>query len=90
MSRGVDVKVASGVAALGETIKGHAWVIARVNGVKYLLESTVKPQSLMQHPPYVTSTLKQYLPRWLVDRESMHILPIGNKFTQSYWGGAWQ
>jgi predicted transglutaminase-like cysteine proteinase len=89
ISRGFEAKVAMGMATHGKKVEGHAWVVVRVNAVEYLLESTVKPQSLMQHPPYVTSTLKQYLPRWLVDRDSMYVLRKGSQFISSYWGGEW-
>jgi hypothetical protein len=69
LSRGIEARVATGKTSDGE---GHAWCLAQIDGIQYLLETTTLPNP--QIPPYVTTLAPEYKPRYLFDREKIYFL----------------
>ena len=69
MSRGYTVRVALGrYGDLGQ----HAWVIAKVDGIDYLLEST-EGHPNPDKPPYISDVGTRYMPETLFDRNAIYV-----------------
>lgn len=69
ISRGIEARVATGKTAEGE---GHAWCVARVDGVQYILETTALPDP--EQPPLVSEMQGAYKPHYLFDRQGIYFL----------------
>lgn len=68
IARGFDARVALGhYAERG----GHAWVIVRLEGRTYLLEST-NPEADTSRPPLLEEVGSRYVPDSTIDREGFH------------------
>jgi predicted transglutaminase-like cysteine proteinase len=67
LSRGFEARVAVG-HALGQG--GHAWVVVRLDGHQYLLESTLNDAP--QNPPEPELVRDQYQPHYLFDHNSLY------------------
>jgi hypothetical protein len=82
LARGHQVRVALG--HFGD-MGGHAWVICRVDGVDYLLESTEAPPSA-DKPPYVSDVGARYVPDTLFDRDAIYVrAKPKERFGGDYW-----
>lgn len=69
ISRGFNARVALGrYGDLGQ----HAWVVTRVDGIDYLLESTEGHPS-PEKPPYLADVGARYVPETLFDREALYV-----------------
>lgn len=66
-------------------IGGHAWCVAKVDNIDYLLESTAgKPDST--HPPYAADVGDRYVPEILFDRDAIYIRTYPKaKWDGDYW-----
>lgn len=83
ISRGIEAKVATGKTKEGE---GHAWCVARIDGVQYILETTALPDP--ENPPLAAELWSEYLPRYLFDRDGIYFLKNENDMAvHDYWGG---
>lgn len=84
ISRGFHARVALGVLSDGDgRSSGHAWVVCRLDGIDYLLESTNFDVNF-KLPPTVASFGHLYSPRMLFDRD--HIYFRKNEgWTPDYW-----
>ena len=83
ISRGIEAKVATGKTKEGE---GHAWCVARIDGVQYILETTALPDP--ENPPLASKLWGEYLPRYLFDRRGIYFLNNENATAvHDYWGG---
>jgi hypothetical protein len=82
LSKGLQVRVALG--HYGD-MGGHAWCVAKVDGVDYLLESTEGPPN-PNKPPYVTDLGSRYVPDTLFDRDAIYVRSNPReKFNGDYW-----
>jgi predicted transglutaminase-like cysteine proteinase len=64
---------------------GHAWVVVRLDGTDYLLESTEGPPNLEQ-PPYVSDVGARYVPDTLFDRDAIYVrAKPRDRFNGDYW-----
>jgi predicted transglutaminase-like cysteine proteinase len=79
MQRGLRVRVA--VGRYGD-MGGHAWCVARVDNIDYLLEST-EGQPDPAKPPYVTDIGSRYVPDVLFDRDALYVRSV----PKSRWNG---
>ncbi|MGK0186542.1 MAG: putative transglutaminase-like cysteine proteinase [Verrucomicrobiales bacterium] len=86
ISRGIEAKVATGKTKDGE---GHAWCVARIDGVQYILETTALPDP--ENPPLADELRNEYQPRYLFDRYGIYFLADErNSEVSDYWGkGVW-
>jgi hypothetical protein len=79
IKRNISARVAIG--RYGD-IGGHAWCVAKVDNIDYLLESTAgKPDS--NHPPYAADVGDRYIPEVLFDRDAIYI----RNSTKAKWDG---
>ena len=82
LSRGFQVRVALG--HYGD-MGGHAWCIARIDGIDYLLESTEGPPDPSK-PPYVSDVGARYVPDTLFDRDAIYVrAKPKERFDGDYW-----
>ncbi|MEZ5325016.1 MAG: hypothetical protein R3F19_08125 [Verrucomicrobiales bacterium] len=82
ISRGIEAKVATGKTKEGD---GHAWCVARIDGVQYILETTALPDP--ENPPLASKLWGDYFPRYLFDRQGIYFLTSENETdVQDYWG----
>lgn len=69
MARGFTARVVLGrYGDLGQ----HAWVVAKVDGIDYLLESTEGHPS-PDKPPYISDVGGRYVPETLFDRDAIYV-----------------
>lgn len=81
ISRGIEAKVATGKTKDGQ---GHAWCVARIDGVQYILETTTLPDP--ENPPLAENLWEEYRPRYLFDRDGIYFLADEDETTVSdYW-----
>lgn len=82
LARGFQTRVVIGTydAARGP----HAWVVVRLDGNDYLLESTEFPFN-MQRPPLQEEAGSRYKPELLFDRLAIFIPKINAKWHGDYW-----
>ena len=86
ISRGIEAKVATGKTEDGE---GHAWCVARIDGLQYILETTALPDP--DNPPLASKLWEQYQPRYLFDRKGLYFLKnehetmVDDYWAQSLW-----
>jgi transglutaminase-like putative cysteine protease len=88
LSRGFQARVALGrYAERG----GHAWVVVRLDGKDYLLEST-EGTSGAQRPPLLAEVGSRYVPELLFDPLALFIRTQPNEpWNGDFWGDAtWQ
>ncbi len=82
ITRGYQVRVALG--HYGD-MGGHAWCVAKVDGVDYLLESTEGPPDANK-PPYVSDVGARYVPDTLFDRDAIFVrAKPKDRFNGDYW-----
>lgn len=70
IARGYEARVALG--KYGD-IGGHAWVVVRLDGLEYLLESTSEGHPDLDHPPLVSRMGSRYIPEVQFDRWSLYV-----------------
>lgn len=82
ISRGFDVRVALGrFGDMGQ----HAWCVARVDGIEYLLEST-EGHPDPEKPPYATDLGSRYVPETIFDRDAIYVRSHPKeRFDGVYW-----
>ncbi len=80
IARGYEARVALG--KYGD-IGGHAWVVVRLDGQEYLLESTAEGNPDFDQPPLVSRVGSRYVPDVLFDRWSIHVRAT----PKQAWGG---
>jgi predicted transglutaminase-like cysteine proteinase len=90
ISRGIEAKVALGYVIQGVQAGGHAWVVARIDGTDYLLESTEKPEDLPSTIPQVKMSRDQYVPFMLLERGAYYVLRKGSRYDGNCWSNNWQ
>ena len=83
IARGFEARVALG--KYGD-IGGHAWCVVRLDGMEYLLESTVEGNPDFNSPPLVSRIGSRYVPEVLFDR--WHIY-TRNSNRQTWNGDYW-
>ena len=83
MSRGFEVRVALGrYGDMGQ----HAWCVAKVDGIDYLLESTEGSPN-PDKPAYAADVGSRYVPDLLFDRTHLYVrAKPRERFDGSYWG----
>ncbi len=82
-ARGYDARVALG--KYGD-IGGHAWVVVRLDGLEYLLESTSEGNPDLDHPPLVSRMGSRYIPEVQFDRWSLYVRAARHQPWQGdYW-----
>ncbi|MBL9116953.1 MAG: hypothetical protein JNJ83_18245 [Verrucomicrobiaceae bacterium] len=82
LARGYQVRVALG--HYGD-MGGHAWCVAKVGGIDYLLESTEGPPDPAK-PPYVADIGNRYVPDTLFDRDAIYVRTNPrDRFNGDYW-----
>ncbi len=82
IARGFEARVALGrFAERG----GHAWVVVRLEGEDYLLEST-EGASYATRPPLLAETGARYVPEVLFDRDAYYSRPSPKRlWNNDYW-----
>ncbi len=70
LARGFEARVALG--KYGD-IGGHAWVVVRLDGLEYLLESTSEGHPDLDHPPLVSRIGSRYIPEVQFDRWHFYV-----------------
>lgn len=82
ISRGFDVRVVLGrYGDLGQ----HAWCVARVDGIEYLLEST-EGHPDPGKPPYASDLGARYVPETMFDRDAIYVRSQPKaRFDGAYW-----
>jgi len=82
ISRGFEARVSVGrFAERG----GHAWVVSRLEGREYLLEST-NPNPDITHEPIVAEVGSRYVPEMQFDREAIYVRKSPqDRFDGDYW-----
>jgi len=78
-SRGFEVRVALG--HYGEN-GGHAWVVVRLEGKVYLLEST-NPKADVSHAPLASDVGARYVPDVMFDGQALY----ARRYPEHPWGG---
>jgi hypothetical protein len=63
---------------------GHAWVVVRLEGKEYLLESTM-PDSKSAAPPLASEVGSRYIPEAMLDYDTIHV----RKSPRSLWEGGY-
>jgi len=88
ISRGFDARVVIGKA--GPQREGHAWVVVLVEGIAYLIESTMEPPPA-GYSPTVMLLGKNYFPEAMFDRETIYF-PRDPRipFDGDYWSSNWR
>jgi len=83
LSRGFEVRVALGrYGDMGQ----HAWCVAKVDGIDYLLESTEGSPN-PDKPAYAADVGSRYVPDLLFDRTHIYVrAKPRERFDGSYWG----
>ncbi len=85
ISRGIEARVALGYLSEEDgTTTGHAWVVARIDGIDYLLEST-EHEIADDVVPLVTELGSKYAPHVLFDRETVYFRDGKKGWTPDYW-----
>ena len=80
-SRGFEARVALGrYSERG----GHAWVVVRLEGKEYLLESTM-PDSKSAAPPLASEVGSRYIPEAMLDYDTIHV----RKSPRAPWDGGY-
>jgi|MDTC01.2.fsa_nt_gb hypothetical protein len=79
--RGIEARV-----VIGETssLLGHAWCVARVQGITYLLETTLSAKDGRPLRP-VVETKDEYRPDYQFDREHLYFRQSHKAWITDYW-----
>lgn len=84
LSRGYEARVAIG--SYDATRSTHAWVVVRLEGNDFVLESTEFPLT-RQQPPLVRESGSRYAPELLFDRLAIYSpKKSGDELRLDYWG----
>ena len=83
IARGYEARVALG--KYGD-IGGHAWVVVRLDGLEYLLESTSEGHPDFDQPPLVSRMGSRYIPEVQFDRWHLYVRSTRHQPWQGdYW-----
>ncbi len=87
ITRGFEARLALGKM----NGQGHAWVVVRLDGRTYLLESTSEPPSTTSEMPLVSASYDAYTPEQLVDPSAFYCQADANvKFDGDYFSSYWE
>ena len=85
ISHGIEARLAIGYYHAAN----HTWVVARVEGKEYIVESTVEDLTGWYRPKYVEEEGRAYNPLFLVDRDAVYVKREKGRTTEYYSPVSW-